>query len=69
MTMDFKSWFKKVRKKRGLTMKEAAKELRISEPTVSRWEDGTAVPRVGYLLRLLRWGKISAMSLLRMLAS
>jgi transcriptional regulator with XRE-family HTH domain len=68
MPKRFNDWFKKVRTSRGLTMAKAAKELGISEPTVSRWEDGAAVPRVGYLLRLIKWGKISATSLLRMLA-
>lgn len=69
MTKSFKSWFKKVRKGRGLTMAEAAEELGISEPTVSRWEDGAAIPRSEYLLRLLKWGRISAQNLLKMLAS
>lgn len=61
----FATWFKNTRLKRGLTQTEAADELHLKAPTVSRWESGTD-PRAGHLLRVVRWGKISADKLLQM---
>jgi len=67
MEKAFADWFRKTREKKGLTQLQAAQELALSGPTVSRWEGGTE-PRSGHLLRISKWGSIKAEKLLKMLA-
>ncbi len=44
----------KLRKKRALGQVELAKQLRISQPTLSRLERGKLIPKVDVLRRLVR---------------
>ena len=45
-------FIKTMRKERGLTQRELAEELNISEKTVSKWETGNGLPDVGIMLPL-----------------
>ena len=65
--MTFANWFMKTRKQRKLTQLEAALELGLTSPTISRWEMGF-LPRSSVLLRISTWGKIAPEKLLRLLA-
>jgi transcriptional regulator with XRE-family HTH domain len=60
---DFPTWFKKIRESKGLTQIQAAEELDISSPTISRWEDGTE-PRAKHLTKISRWAPIAPEKLL-----
>jgi len=53
----FSIWFKKTREKKDLTQIEAAEQLGLSSPTISRWETGTA-PRAEHLQRICTWGPV-----------
>lgn len=61
----FPSWFRKVREGKKLTQIQAAKQLGISSPTVSRWEAGTE-PRAGHLQNICKWAPIKAEELLKL---
>lgn len=65
MSNSFPDWFRTVRKKKNLSQIQAAKQLKLSSPTVSRWETGTE-PRAKHLPRILKWGPISADALLKL---
>ena len=67
MKKGFADWFKATREKKGLTQLQAAQELQLSGPTISRWEGGTE-PRAAHLLRISKWGLIKPDKLLKMLA-
>lgn len=70
MTKKFDQWLLSTRLKRGLTQKQAAKQLGVnSQAMLSRWENGLSLPSVNYLLSLAKWGKITADQLIRMLAT
>ena len=43
---------KVLRKERGMTQKELAGRLHVTEQAVSRWERGVGCPEVGLLARL-----------------
>lgn len=60
----FSQWFAKLREARRLTQTEAAEQLGLSGPTISRWEAGAALPRVEHLKALRKWAKVSASKLL-----
>lgn len=64
--MKFAKWFKKLRTSRGLTQVETAKLLKLTSPTISRWEKGTA-PRAEHLMRICQWAQISPDKLVGML--
>jgi len=66
--MTFSEWFRKQREAKGQTQGQTAKVLRLSSPTISRWESGTE-PRASHLIRVQRWGGIKAERLLRMVAA
>ena len=42
-------FIKALRKERGLTQKELAERLNVSEKTVSKWETGNGLPDVGLI--------------------
>ncbi len=66
----FGQWFRKIRQGRKLTQEKAAKELSIESPTtLSRWEDGRALPRANQIRKLTLWGRISPKALLELLES
>lgn len=41
-----------LRKARGLTQVEAAEKLQVDQTTVSKWENGEALPRADMLFRI-----------------
>ena len=45
--MDFK--LAELRKRRGITQKELAETLLVSPQTISKWENGKAIPDIGLL--------------------
>jgi transcriptional regulator with XRE-family HTH domain len=63
MADHFPDWFKKTREKKGLTQTEAAEQLGLSSPTISRWEAGTE-PRAGHLSRICDWAPVKPDKLL-----
>jgi transcriptional regulator with XRE-family HTH domain len=63
MGMTFPKWFKATREKKGLTQTQAAKELGMTSPTISRWEAGTE-PRAGHLGKICTWAPIAPAKLL-----
>ncbi len=65
MADSFSDWFRTTREKRGLTQIQVAAELKLSSPTISRWEAGTE-PRVGHLRRISKWGPIKIDKLVHM---
>jgi transcriptional regulator with XRE-family HTH domain len=44
---DFGNKIKELREKQGMTQSELAKRLNISDKTISSWENGTRLPRMG----------------------
>lgn len=64
-SLKFPDWFKDLREKKGLTQMEAAEQLRLSSPTISRWEKGTE-PRAGHLPRIRDWAPIKPEKLLQL---
>ena len=65
MSNSFPAWFETTRKKKNLSQIQAAKQLRLSSPTVSRWENGTE-PRAKHLPRIVKWAPITAEALLKL---
>jgi transcriptional regulator with XRE-family HTH domain len=63
--MQFSTWFLSKRKEKGLTQMQAAEQLGLSSPTISRWEDGTE-PRAGHLIKICKWGSIKPDALVKM---
>lgn len=57
-------FIKAIRKERGLTQRELAERLNISEKTVSKWETGNGLPEVGLMLPLSKELGISVNELL-----
>lgn len=55
----------KLRKKAGMTQRQLADELCVSDKTVSKWERGLGYPEIHQLLNLSRVFSVSADSLLR----
>lgn len=64
--MSFAEWFKQQRTKKRLSQTETAHQLKLSSPTISRWEDGTE-PRAKHLARICKWAPIKADKLLGLL--
>lgn len=58
------NFIKAMRKERGLTQKELAEKLNISEKTVSKWETGKGLPDIGLMLPIAREFGISVNELL-----
>lgn len=48
----FKERIKELRKEKGLTQKQIANELRVSEDTVYNWEKGRSEPSIVDLINL-----------------
>jgi transcriptional regulator with XRE-family HTH domain len=65
MQARFASWFRQTRDEKGLSQTEAAEQLKLSSPTLSRWEQGTE-PRVSHLIRISKWAPIAADKLLKL---
>lgn len=54
----------KVRKERGLTQEALAVKLNVVRQTISKWENGTAVPDAGTLCRIAEALDVSVADLL-----
>ena len=52
MTKNIGSFLQEVRKDKGLTQKELAEQIGISDKTISKWENGNSVPDTSMLLPL-----------------
>lgn len=52
MTKDIGKFLQEVRKSKGLTQKELAEQIGISDKTISKWENGNSVPDTSMLLPL-----------------
>jgi transcriptional regulator with XRE-family HTH domain len=63
----YADWVRSTREKKGQTQIQAAEALKLSGPTLSRWESG-GMPDVRHLLRVVRWGRIKPDRLLKILA-
>lgn len=53
------------REKRGLSLRELARELKVDHSTLSYWESGTKVPRAGNKMKLASFFGVSADELLK----
>lgn len=62
--MDFGKRIKEFRKRMGLTQKEAAMKIGVSEQALSKWENGDCLPDVYHLKLLARVFKVSVDCLL-----
>jgi transcriptional regulator with XRE-family HTH domain len=65
MNKDIGSFIKKQRKKKGLTQKELASLLHISDKAVSKWEVGDSFPDISLLFPLSEIFEISVDNLLK----
>lgn len=52
MTKNIGEFLQELRKSKGLTQKELAKQIGISDKTISKWENGNSVPDTSILLPL-----------------
>lgn len=52
MTKNIGSFLQELRKSKGLTQKELAEQIGISDKTISKWENGNSVPDTSMLLPL-----------------
>lgn len=52
MTKDIGKFIQEVRKEKGLTQKELADQICISDKTISKWENGNSVPDTSMLMSL-----------------
>lgn len=55
----FSKRFKEIRKKRGITQKEVAKEMGVSRALIASWENGSRYPRQEYWLMLTNYLGVS----------
>ena len=55
---------KELREKNGLTQKELAKQLQVSDKTISKWENERGLPDIGILTDLAKVLKVSVAELL-----
>ncbi|MBQ8792568.1 MAG: helix-turn-helix transcriptional regulator [Clostridia bacterium] len=56
----FKERLKELRKERGMTRSQLAEELGISEPTISRWENGLRIPTMDSIILLCKYFKVTS---------
>lgn len=63
----FADWLLRTRTKRKLSQEDAAVELKVSGPTVCRWEGG-GHPEAKQLKRICAWGKITERRIVHLLA-
>lgn len=47
----------------GLTQKEAAKKMKISQSAISMWETGASVPKIGSLIQIAQTYKCAVQDL------
>lgn len=53
-----------IRKEKGLTQRELAKKLNLSEKTISKWERGVGFPNISLILPLCKCLEIDANELI-----
>lgn len=49
-----------LRKEKGVSMKELAKEIEVTDAAVSNWENGINEPKLTYIVRLCLFFGVSA---------
>lgn len=49
-----------LRKDKGISMKELAKEIDVTDAAVSNWENGINEPKLTYLIKLCLYFEVSA---------
>jgi transcriptional regulator with XRE-family HTH domain len=54
-----------LRKRKGITQMELAKYLKVSNKTISKWENGVFLPDIAYLVAIANYYNISVDDLLR----
>lgn len=57
--MDWNDSLRIIRKEHGLTQKELASRIQVSQALISAWELGTSKPDIDYLFKLARLYKVS----------
>lgn len=62
--MEFNEKLQELRKSRGLTQEELAKELFVSRTAVSKWESGRGYPNIDSLKEISRYFSVSVDALL-----
>lgn len=56
--MKIGSFLKELRKEKGLTQKELAEQLNVSNRSVSRWETGSTLPDISILIELAEYYEV-----------
>lgn len=49
-----------LRKEKGVSMKELAKEIDVTDAAISNWENGVNEPKLTYIIRLCTYFGVSA---------
>ena len=57
--MEFNEKLQELRKSKGLTQEELAKELYVSRTAISKWESGRGYPNISALKELSRYFSVS----------
>lgn len=57
--------FKELLKKKGMTQEQLAKKLKVSQPTISGWINGSAVPKTRDLSSVAKTLSVSVEQLLK----
>ena len=52
INMKFEANLKELRKQRGMSQEEMAEHLQVSRQSVSKWENGSAMPELDKLLQM-----------------
>lgn len=56
----FAERLKEIRKERGLSRNKLSNELKIPEPTISRWENGKHIPSIDYIILLCKYFDVTS---------
>ena len=56
---NFESGLTELRKSKGLTMKQFADAVRVSEMAISRWESGSRVPNINSVIQLAKYFNVT----------
>ncbi|MBQ2487986.1 MAG: helix-turn-helix transcriptional regulator, partial [Ruminococcus sp.] len=57
--MEFNEKLQELRKSKGLTQEELAKELYVSRTAISKWESGRGYPNIDSLKEISRYFSVS----------
>lgn len=56
----FATRLRELRGERGLSMKQLAQELKVTDGAISNWENDVNEPKISYLIKLAKFFGVSA---------